>query len=366
MTLEPQKLDDLINRKSVHRALKAWKDLNKVGQPPLAQLKIVASQRKAAAYADTPLGHGQALREVLKEAIETLKPSETKPENLTKRWRPYFLLTERFIDGRSPGYIQGYLAIGQGTYYIEQRRGLDRVADTLRVWEEEQNAQDEGPRSQSLPKEPLVRLPDKPYRQLRGREERIKQIIEGLRDTDGPSIVGIDGMGGIGKTALAYEVTERCFEEDYFEAAVWISASRGPSTSSGTVASWEQASGALTFESILDTIGQQLGVPDIAKFKLAQKKARVQALLAKVGTLVVLDNLETAYEPQNEIARQLQPLLASSRSKALLTSRYRFRGDLYVIHLSGLHESSVLPLIQQIAEEKGIHHVATATLRNGD
>lgn len=202
--------------------------------------------------------------------------------------------------------------------------------------------------------EPPYWLPDKLYTELVGRDALVNQIIDALRDEGGRRMVGIDGMGGIGKTALAREVAEICLHEGDFDALVWASAARSEFPSEG-------GSGLLTLSSVLDTIARHLGVPEIAKLPLAEKKARVRLLLARQQTLIVLDNLETAGEPQDQIARQIQPLLASG-SKALLTSRDRFGGDLYhrLIHLTGLDESSALSLIIQIAGEKHIPHVASA------
>ncbi len=197
-------------------------------------------------------------------------------------------------------------------------------------------------------------LPGKSYRELIGRDTLLGDIMAALRDPAGKWIVAIDGMGGIGKTALAREVADRCLNEHLFDAVVWMSAPReefpggaGP----GKVHS-------LTFETALDAIGRQLGAFDVPGLKKAEKASRVRALLREQRVLVVLDNLETAAEPQNKIARRLRPLL--DPSKALLTSRHRFKGDLYAVHLTGLDEDSALRFIRREAEEKRIERVSTA------
>ena len=53
MTLEAQKQEELFSRKSIHTALKAWGSTKKLGQHPLAQLKMVEAQRQAGSYAAT-------------------------------------------------------------------------------------------------------------------------------------------------------------------------------------------------------------------------------------------------------------------------------------------------------------------------
>lgn len=197
-------------------------------------------------------------------------------------------------------------------------------------------------------------LPGKSYRELVGRDALIGEIMAALRDPAGKWIVAVDGMGGIGKTALAREVADRCLAENLFDVVVWEQAPREDLTG----ANRRNGAGTMTFETVLDAIGRQLGALDVPRLKGAEKEARVQALLRSQRVLVTLDNLETAREPQNEIARRLLPLLGPS--KALLTSRHRFEGDLYAIHLGGLEEDAAMQLIRREAEEKGIERVAKA------
>ncbi len=197
-------------------------------------------------------------------------------------------------------------------------------------------------------------LPGKNYRELVGRDSLVEQIWEALRDKNGRWLVGIDGQGGIGKTVLARDIAERCQEMCYFETIIWISASCSD-LPGATI-----PEGGLTFERLLDEIATQMGVHDVAKMKLAPKEQRIRDMLYNRPVLLVLDNLETAVTPQEEIIERLRPFL--NPSKALLTSRHRFRGDLYAIHLDGLIGDGAVKFIHQDAAEKGIQHVATARL----
>lgn len=197
-------------------------------------------------------------------------------------------------------------------------------------------------------------LPVKSYRELIGRDALLGEVMAALRDPAGKWVVAMDGMGGIGKTALAREVADRCLVEHLFNVVVWEQAPKGELSSGNR----RQGTGTLTFEIALNAIARQLGALDIPRLKGAEKEARVRVLLQSQRVLVVLDNLETAKEPQSEIARRLRPLL--DPSKALLTSRHRFKGDLYAIHLTGLDEDGALRFIRQEAEEKRIGRVATA------
>ncbi len=198
-----------------------------------------------------------------------------------------------------------------------------------------------------------VYLPNKPYRELMGRDTLVRDIMAALSDPEGRWIVAIDGMGGIGKTALAHEIVEQCLKEHHFDAVVWASAARTEADHRDST-----ETDALTFEMVLDTIVRHLDALDILRLGAAQKEVRIQNLLRSRRIVIVLDNLETAGEPQNEIARRLRPLLGPS--KALLISRHRFTGELYAIHLTGLDEEPALAFIHQEAEEKRISRVKIA------
>lgn len=197
-------------------------------------------------------------------------------------------------------------------------------------------------------------IPSKLYRKLVGRDALVDDIMAALWDPDGRWMVTIDGMGGIGKTALAREVVDQGLKERHFDAVVWVGESRREPAGED-----RSERDALTFETILNTIGHQLGAPDISSREATERETHVRELLRRQRVLVVLDNLETAGEPQNEIARRLRPLL--NPSKGLLISRHRFKGDLYRVHLTGLDEESALAFIHQEAEEKGLRRVGMAT-----
>lgn len=208
--------------------------------------------------------------------------------------------------------------------------------------------------SKSTERQVISQLPSKGYTELIGREKFLGDILAALRDPSGKWMIGIDGMGGIGKTALAREVAERCQKENLFGNFVWIQAPKDPFP----LTSDEKGVGSLNFETVLDHISRQLGALDIPKLKLAEKEARVKALIQSKRVLLVLDNLETSKEPQDDIARKLFALL--NPSKALLTSRRRFKIDLFAVHLDDLRPEDSIEFARQIARNRNITRVANA------
>jgi nucleoside-triphosphatase THEP1 len=196
----------------------------------------------------------------------------------------------------------------------------------------------------------------KNYRNLIGRDGSIAEIVAALQDGGSKWIIGIDGMGGIGKTALAREIVDICQINGVFDSVVWKQA---PKQEIFMLASLESKED-LTFDTVLDEIARQSREVDILKLEQYEKVVAVQRLLKQKRVLIVLDNLETAEEDQDEIVAKLLSLLYSSGSKALLTSRRRFRYDVYSISLGGLDTIACLNLARQEASEKNRIHVANA------
>src|SRR5688500_3284624 len=77
----------------------------------------------------------------------------------------------------------------------------------------------------------LMNLPRRPY--FVGRQEEIKTILQSLQPNSRTFIVGIEGIGGVGKSTLATEVSHLCIENDLFEAVIWVSAKASTLTLQG-------------------------------------------------------------------------------------------------------------------------------------
>jgi tetratricopeptide (TPR) repeat protein len=192
------------------------------------------------------------------------------------------------------------------------------------------------------------------YRTLVGRQGMIETILRMLTEPAVYPIVGIDGIGGIGKTALVQEVMIQCQRKQLFEKIIWYSNRENRQSENQNALQSPHI-----FEALLTTIGTQLGIPNIATLNPQDKSAHIASFLRRNKTLVVLDNLETMAVPQEEMIRQLSPLLGKSR--ALLTSRQRFSGDLQVIHLLGLDEQMACQFLRQEGANRGIRLVEHAT-----
>ena len=186
------------------------------------------------------------------------------------------------------------------------------------------------------------------HAEIVGRDEEQRILLALLHAPHGAPIVAIDGAGGMGKTALAYAVAATCARRKTFDVVVWVGANTGEADDVD----------ALTLQRILRLLGRHLAPADFAQLPQTELNARLYALLRTRRVLIVLDSLEAAGDAQESIVQGLRPFLGVSR--ALVTSRRRFMGDVYALHLTGLDAEYSRRLIHQQAHLRGLPSLANA------
>ena len=89
---------------------------------------------------------------------------------------------------------------------------------------------------------PRHNLPPRDYAQFVGRQQELEQITRTLSPRSRSWVVTIDGVGGIGKSALALKVAHVLLarygelpEAERFDAIVWVSAKRDYLTAGGVL-----------------------------------------------------------------------------------------------------------------------------------
>ena len=194
----------------------------------------------------------------------------------------------------------------------------------------------------------LASLPRRPY--FVGREEEIKTILQSLQPNSRTFIVGIEGVGGMGKSTLAIEISHLCIENDLFEAVIWISAKESVLTLHGIEPVIPEAK---TLSDILITIGTNLGNPTIGNLSIQDQIKRAYNLLSRRTTLLVLDNFESL--SKNEQRDILEFLRRSPITlKVVITSRERV-SEGQIIRLQGLSAEESNALLEWDAQQKNIH-----------
>ncbi|MFQ5988089.1 MAG: NB-ARC domain-containing protein, partial [Dehalococcoidia bacterium] len=167
-----------------------------------------------------------------------------------------------------------------------------------------------------------------------GREREKAEVREALSSRW--PLICIDGIGGIGKTALALEVANRCLRAckgeipadgiPTFDAFVWTTAKDRE----------------LALSDILDTIARTLDYPYIAQLPPEEKPSEAAKLLRAQKCLLIVDNFETITD---DAVRDFL-LNLPEPSKALITSREQKLHQARAISLRGMEKGEALALIR--------------------
>ena len=193
----------------------------------------------------------------------------------------------------------------------------------------------------------LANLPRRPY--FVGREEELRSIFESLHPNSRTFIIGIEGIGGVGKSALAIEVSHRCVEKELFESVIWITFKESILTLHGIEPVVPEAK---SLSEILITIGTSLGNPTIGNLSIQDQIKRAYNLLARNTTLLVLDNFETlSKSEQHDILDFLRR--SPITLKVIVTSRERVTEG-QIIRLQGLSFEESNALLAWDAQQKNI------------
>jgi hypothetical protein len=187
-------------------------------------------------------------------------------------------------------------------------------------------------------------------------DQVLDQLLAHLADAEGHWIICLDGMAGLGKTALAREAASRMAKTGRFADIAWVTVRPPSYTARGA----QRADlPILTCGQILDAIASQLGAMDLTAIPLAAKRDRVANLLRSNSYLITLDNLETVGEC-GTLPGWFWDM--SGPSKFLLTSRHwpALDAELTVLSLDQLAEPDALALIRHEAELRDLPEVARA------
>jgi hypothetical protein len=191
----------------------------------------------------------------------------------------------------------------------------------------------------------VAALPRRPYRQLIGRDDKRERALAELRNPHGQPIVALTGLGGIGKTALAYEITLRALQEGLFLSAAWVSAKQQEFVG-GEIK--HLSSPTLRFETLIQQVAEQLRYSEVAHQRPQDIVSSMRHILRTEKHLVVVDNLETI-EDYDSLVHSLRELLGASR--AIFTARPQLDFDFVLgLNLRGLSESESMLFLRSEAQ----------------
>ncbi len=171
-----------------------------------------------------------------------------------------------------------------------------------------------------------------------GREREMEQVRQALASRS--YLVVIEGIGGIGKTALALEVAHELWEKGLYEAVVWTTASDR----------------ALDLNDILDTFARTIDYPYIAQLPPEEKAPEAAKLMRAKKCLLLVDNFETIKD--ETVSGFLLNL--PEPSKALITTRHHALGEARTLPLKGMEQGEALMLLQLEGERRSVEAIAQA------
>jgi len=322
-------------QKDIHHALKSWHD-SRTDSSSLDYLQLFR-QARLGGIANVR----RATNEIILDALETVALEDEDSASL---------LRQHFLDGMLMHAIANRLNIGESTAYRKQQEALRQLALIIQAKE----AQARTVYQSSL--EERLRLP--PEAQLFGVEEQLNNLLERLIVADTPWLVSIEGLGGIGKTALANAGVRRSELINRFHDTVWVSAKQRAFFPG--IGLTDKTSPVLTVEGLIDTLLEHFGhTADLAQ-PPQEKRIALTRLLKQAPYLIVIDNLETVVDYQT-----LFPMLweIANPSKVLLTSRYSLRTypDVFCLALASLNKTNTFTLIRHEANTRGSPMLANAS-----
>lgn len=197
-------------------------------------------------------------------------------------------------------------------------------------------------------------LPRRPYIRLVGRQKELAEVMRRLAPESRHWLVPIEGIGGVGKSALAMEVGwgfveghARLPPSRRFDAVIWVSAKREVLTAAGIEAHHPTLT---NLDDIYQAIAEVLDHPVILRASRQDQPREVDRALRRSGrVLLILDNLETVDDRQVlGFLRDLPP-----PTKAVATMRFHENMP-YPIRLKELDQTAARELADQECTSRNI------------
>jgi tetratricopeptide (TPR) repeat protein/archaellum biogenesis ATPase FlaH len=211
--------------------------------------------------------------------------------------------------------------------------------------------------SSSEAKSPSPVLNNLPARgnQFIGRKNELKQLLQCLLEDYVSPIITINGIGGIGKTALILEVAHGYLVRDEnasefrFDAIVFVSTKEDFLIPSQIIKRDNKHD---RLNEICKEIAVTLGEYKVIKEIGEEQINCAKKCLARKKTLLIIDNFETIdCEEKNKIISFLKDLPANVKSVITTREQYMIHTD---IPLDSLSEEDAMCLIQQQLVEKSV------------
>jgi hypothetical protein len=198
----------VINSEDVLAALRLWHG-GETNYWPLQQMRLGLNLSQSEDVYSTLAEAGPAAtnRAILSYALEQLRNVSPEAEELLK---------ERFENRRDVLTVSNRLNISESTLYYRQRQAISHLTEILNQLEDLASAEWRAKMSSRLS------IPS--YEALVGIEEAEQTLTDALFDDNEHFIISIDGIGGLGKTALADHLARQTVKTTQFDEIAWVTA----------------------------------------------------------------------------------------------------------------------------------------------
>lgn len=269
-----------------------------------------------------------AINGILSEIVDELYKGEKELAEIIRR---------RFFEKGTIKEVAQEFHLGEATVSRRQEEGLDKIASAF--YDLEIKARDEWFHRLE------THLPSQPYAQLIGVEETLNQLMALIDDPNGPTIITLVGIGGIGKSSLADALTRRSLRTGRFQRPAWLYFERESPFNIGDYI------GQSTGERFISQLAQQL-MPNDSALTIEKQAERLRARLKMAPHLITIDNLEQK-EETNEILRYLGGL--GSPTRFIVTTRVQpDETNSYVHPLGELSRSESFELLAFLLKSSGL------------
>ena len=314
-------MDFELCRDAVRRALRYWKRESRAGNP-LADLRLFAHYRQRA------VSDRNASNQLLLDVMAML--AEMHP-------REAELLRDRYVHGLTVAEVAKARGVAVSTLYNWQHAAIAHLAEIVQGREAQLQQRTPAPPATSLP----VLVDD----YLVGMTARAAPLLALLQSSEGPRMVALTGLGGIGKSTLALHLAQRLLAAGRYSGVAWLDL--GQSGTNDAERSVRRLAAPL-----IDDLEARLPLPKLL--------IRLRQQLQSSPHILLVDHLE-ASTAHGMLLRWLTQL--ADPSLLLLTARHLPSEShcLQRVRVAALSRPDALALIRREAMRLGFHSVAQAT-----
>lgn len=319
---------------AIHQAFVSWGELADDEETMFEQFLLVQRETAALGHEASPLERRQATNRLLLQAIDELAD---KDETEAK------VLQLRFVEGQIIRDVANRMYASTDQVNRWQRAAISDLAHILYSRESALREQ----RLRALE----ARLPAQPYTRLFGLDEKKRQAVDLLLDSEDDWVLTIAGIGGIGKTSLADAVVREVLRSLRFEEVLWLRAGDRPMSGQP-----------LPPEGLLDQVSLMMAeqlFPDGPSLSSGDRTLQLRQEFTSRPCLVVIDNLETD-ENTSFILQEIREFLEPTKFVVTSRSRPTLSAPSFFLSLDELEFGDAAALLRHQAQSIGLAELAAA------